>query len=313
MNRRRILPLLLVLSLGLTAFAPRARPHPDRNAGLILQYLTVVKADGSVEFSYIFKASQSSVDESNYTREHLCASVTSQVVSVMGTFRQEEHGEDIWCVSKQSPETIEELDTWMNRNFNVSIVRLEIEKGKFYYDIRWGYFPCSSDDPSQFGCEWAVQAPGKVGENNATLVEGRTLTWDMTDPDVSYHFAAESSASSGFLGMTPTFAAILFSMTCCCCIILLLAGGGLAVFLIYRRKQAAPDQEEADTSNPSSNPTHLASPPGRKAVFRSGGESFRREIRRHGPQFHFIHWDGTRPDGLGKRRRFTRSQNPRML
>jgi hypothetical protein len=252
---RKILPLLLILSVGLTAFSPPILPPSDKDAGLILQYLTVVNADRSVEFSYILKIRPSAADDMiqnyDYTRENLCADVTSQTTDTLGHFKQKEHGEDIWCVSKQSPDTIEELKVWMDDQFSITIVRLEIVKGKFYFDIRWGSFPCGSNDPAEFSCEWAVQAPGKIGDNNATRVEGRTLIWVMTDPDGPNHFTAESSASSGFLGMDPAFAAVLFSLTCCCCIIILLAGGGLTLFLIYRRKKAAPDQEEADSSSSS--------------------------------------------------------------
>jgi hypothetical protein len=116
---------------------------------------------------------------------------------------------------------------------------LEIKGGTFYLDISWTSFPCATNDASTLTCEWAVQMPGKVGSNNATKVESTTLTWDISSASTPYHFTAQSTVGSGFLGMDSTTIAVLAFLMCLCCLVILLVGGGIAAYFIMRRRKAA--------------------------------------------------------------------------
>ena len=73
-----------------------------------------------------------------------------------------------------------------------------------------------------------------VGENNATQVAGRTLTWVMTSKDTSKRFTAESAVG----GFDPTLLIVALLLLCGCCTLTLLIAGGVAVFFFLRGRDA---------------------------------------------------------------------------
>jgi hypothetical protein len=244
MTGKKILALFLLLSLALSAFRPPAQPRPDPNAKMIMQFLAVINPDGSAEFRYIIKYSRDQVNHNlksgGYSEDELCANTTAKIESSIGTFTQEKHGEDIWCTDSIDMQNLKGLSNHLKDDFSLTVQRLEIADGKFYLDLAWNSFPCTTPNPADFTCEFSVQAPGAVGTNNATRVKGNTLTWDMSDSGTPLHFKAESAVG----GLDFTLLTALAIMTCCCCLVIVLIGGGIAAYLILRNRKLAPAAPE---------------------------------------------------------------------
>jgi hypothetical protein len=78
--------------------------------------------------------------------------------------------------------------------------------------------------------------PGKLGDNNATKVDGTTLTWDMSSSATPYHFTAQS-ATGGSDSTVWIFVAVLL---CGCCLVIVVIGGGIAAYFILRKRKPAP-------------------------------------------------------------------------
>ncbi|MBN1440645.1 MAG: hypothetical protein JW929_14650 [Anaerolineales bacterium] len=247
-----------VLGLGLaglllSAFGSPPAPRPDPNARIIMQFLTVVNADGTAEFHYIFKYGKALLEDikeaGKVPLDDICEETFAEIEDPDFTFTQENHGEEIWCTNMQEFDTLPDLVDMLEDDFgNLSVRRLEIENHTFFLDLSWSRFPCTSSDPSDFTCEWTVEAPGKVGENNATRVEEDRLTWDLMDSDTPRKFQAESAAGGSDTTLWIVLAAVL---TCGCCTVLLLIIGGVAAYLIWsRRKRASEAPEDAEAAAP---------------------------------------------------------------
>jgi hypothetical protein len=164
----------------------------------------------------------------------LCNDAFQEVENSVIQFKQEQHGEDIWCTDPKNFDDLQALEAQMKDDFDyLTIRRLEIQGGTFYYDISWTTFPCSTNDSSVLACEWAVQMPGKVGANNATKADGTTLAWDMSNAATSYHCTAQSEIGGG----STTVLAVLAFLARLCCLAVLLIGGGIVVYLILRKRK----------------------------------------------------------------------------
>ena len=249
MSGKKILLLLMLLSLGLFAFCPSASSRPDSNAKTVFQYLTVVNKDGLAEFHFILKINQARIQEyrnSGFSESKLC----QESITNTNAYTQEPHGEEIWCTFTYHFDNLKELEKQLPHDFDqnqitsssisgLTINRLEIKDGTFTLDLSWSNFPCRLAEGSLDVCEWSVQMPGKVGNNNASRVEGTTLTWDMSTAASPHHFTAQSGVGNSLLGIDPTLAAIsVFALLGCCCI-LLLAAGGVGFFLLRRKNASA--------------------------------------------------------------------------
>jgi hypothetical protein len=244
MNGKKILSLVMVLSLGLSAFSVPAQPRLDTTPKMVIQLLTVVHENGSANFSYVVKLSKTLVQTlqnvPNFSESTMCEDVFESIETSVVQFKQEQHGEDIWCTYTKNLDDLPALKAqWTDEFDHLTVRRLEIKGGTFYLDISWTSFPCATNDASTLTCEWAVQMPGKAGSNNATKVEGTTLTWDISSASTPFHFTAQSAIGGGFLGMDSTTIAILAFLMCLCCLVILLAGGGIAAYLILRRRKSA--------------------------------------------------------------------------
>ncbi len=256
MNGKRSLIWLGLVPLAVIAFA---RPPAVRSAmepQAVLQYLTVVHEDGSVDFEVILKFSKTGLEEAlknaDFSEDELCAHATRDVESNFGTFRQEKHGEGIWCISSLRMDNLQELHNHLENDFGVNVRTLKIEDNTFTLDLSWTIFPCTTADPAKFGCEWSVEAPGNVGENNATDVSGRTLTWDLASQATPMRFTAESEVG----GFDPALVILLVVFSCGCCLTILLIGGGVgAYFYLRNRNKDAAGEEPAAPENPAPVPS----------------------------------------------------------
>ncbi len=246
MNGKRSPLWLGLVPLALMAFARPAAVRPAPETQIVFQFLTAVHEDGSSEFSAIVKFSKTGIEEAlknaDFSEDELCAHATKDVESNFGTFDQEKHGEGIWCTYSIPLDDLQALHNHLEDEFAVNVRGLKIEDNTFTLDLSWTRFPCTTSDPTKFGCEWSVEAPGKVGANNATEVSGRTLTWDLALNDTPMRFTAESEVG----GYDPTIVILLAIFSCGCCLIVLLIGGGVGLYLYLRKRNRDSAAEEPD-------------------------------------------------------------------
>jgi hypothetical protein len=241
MNGKKILSLFMLLSLALSAFRPPMQPRLDSNPKIVVQWLTIIHADGSSEYNYILKINSESLQllrsTSSFSESTLCHDVFQSMENTVITFQQEQHGEAIWCTYKKRLDDLPALEAqWKDDFDHLTVRRLEIKGGTFTSDISWTAFPCSSPDTSTLACEWSIQMPGKIGDNNATRVEGTTLTWDMSASGTPYHFTAQSAIG----GSTSNLWIVLAVLMCGCCLVIVVIGGAIAAYFILRNKKPVP-------------------------------------------------------------------------
>ncbi|MGB7540176.1 MAG: hypothetical protein WBM17_16670 [Anaerolineales bacterium] len=256
MNGKRTPYWLGLAPLALFAFVNPAVLAPATESQIVFQFLTVVHEDGSAEFETILKFSKTGIDEAlkdaDYSEDELCAEATKEIESNFGTFNQKSHGEEIWCTYSVAMDNLQGLRNHFEDEFAVDVRALEIKDGSFSLDLSWSRFPCTTSDPAKFGCEWSVEAPGTVGDNNATQVNGRTLTWDLAASGTPMRFTAES----GVGGFDPTILILVIILTCGCCTVILLIGAGVgAFFYLRKRNKATAGSESPAPAAPVSTPS----------------------------------------------------------
>jgi hypothetical protein len=252
MNGKRISVFFMLSTAWLFAFGRAPAARSEVNPKVVFQFLTIVHEDGSAEFESILKFSREQIEENlkkgTYSEDAFCENSTSEIERFFGSFNQEKHGEDIWCSYSTEVDNLQGLSNALEDDFSLTVQRLEIEDETFYLDLSWKTFPCTITNPADFTCEWSVEAPGEIGDNNATRVEGRTLTWDFSEKNISRRFTAESKVG----GIDPAVWIVLGILSCgCCTLILLVAGGTAAFFFLRRKKKASADSDPAE-ANPSS-------------------------------------------------------------
>jgi len=253
MNGKRSPYWLGLAPLALFAFVNPPAFRPATETQIVLQFLTVVHEDSSAEFETILKVSKTGIDEAlkdaDFSEDDICAHATKEIESNFGTFSQEKHGEEIWCTYSFQMDNLAGLRNHLEDDFAVDVRALKIEDDTFTLDLSWTRFPCTSSDPAKFGCEWSVEAPGKVTENNASAVSGRTLTWDMASHVTPMRFTAKSEVG----GFDPTLLILIGVLTCGCCTVILLIGAGIGVyFYLRKRNQTSADAESPAPAGPAS-------------------------------------------------------------
>jgi hypothetical protein len=137
---------------------------------------------------------------------------------------EEQRGDETWCVTTARFNSLEQLRSLYLQQKGVSVNRLEMAAGRFYYDLD---IDTSSQDSNFSGFSaitWALTLPGVPLEHNATRADGKTLTWTITPRSGLVHLQAQSEAEQAG-PVSPSVIGILLA---------LLAVAGLALLLLRR-------------------------------------------------------------------------------
>lgn len=122
---------------------------------------------------------------------------TSQTLENVTT-TEEQRGDETWCVTTTQFKTLEELRALYERQQGITINRLEISDGKFYYDVDIDTLSEDSSFSALTEIKWTVVLPGAPISHNADEVDGNTLIWKPTPKSGVINFKAESEAPRGF-------------------------------------------------------------------------------------------------------------------
>lgn len=183
--------------------------------------------------------------------DDICSSVQSEFGQAAGaTFSKEVRGNETWCTMQMSFANLDELHKALEEGSGITVNRLEIVNGRLYYDLE---VDMSSDEANlgqtfPMTLKWLVGVPGKVISHNASQVDGKTLTWNLT-PNQNTHIQIESSLSGSSFPKFPAWLIGVFLMLCLCCfgVILIIV---IVVFVIMRRRKIAPSTEMPDVVTP---------------------------------------------------------------
>lgn len=197
---------------------------------------TDIKKDGSGLWKTEFIFTPSDMDylsSMGTTADQFCTD-TGGDMPAGASVNVEKHGEDTWCVMSIPFKSLEELKTFYTDGSGITINHLEILNGTLYYDLSVDASSSGSDlGVGMFTMNWKVTVPGSVGENNATKVEGNTLTWQLDSTQIT-----EVKAQSSVNG-TPqwTWIVVGLCLVCLCGIIIIVI---VVVIVLVQRKRSAP-------------------------------------------------------------------------
>ncbi|OGO08916.1 MAG: hypothetical protein A3K46_03485 [Chloroflexi bacterium RBG_13_60_9] len=143
------------------------------------------------------------------------------------------------CTAATSFEDLDEYENLIQGDFgSASFTRLEIEGGRFYYDLNPNITGSSAfgelNEGAGFTIEvfWILKMPGEVVDSNADEKAGQTLTWNILEMNSSAHIRAESKTGAA-LDPTLTILAVL-GLLCCCGLVVAIAA--VVLYLVLRKK-----------------------------------------------------------------------------
>ena len=202
--RSKLLPLGLVAAASLLLAACNVNMATDINA------------DGSGEMRTEIGLTQADKDSlagmSGGEIADWCTQITSTTDLPQGMqFTQEERGDETWCIATVPFSSLEELRGLYADSSGISVDRLEMVGGRFYYDLT---LDNSSSGAGMFGINmtWQLQAPGTVASHNADTLDGRTLIWHLTSGGPS-RLQAESAVGGT---ISPALIVALIGLGCLC-------------------------------------------------------------------------------------------------
>ena len=203
-------------------------------AGCTVEYRTSVEADGSGQMATAigFTAQEASdlAGLSGGDASNICQEMWGEASSDLppnATIREEQRGDETYCVAEFSFASLEELRSiYVDQGLIVN--RLEIVDDRFYYDVS-----IDMSDAGSLGIPmnmtWVVTAPGTVGNHNATSVSGQTMTWNLVVGQVN-NMRFESSLGSNWLWW------VLGGLGCLC-LLVVVVGAVIGVVLYLRKKK----------------------------------------------------------------------------
>ena len=163
-----------------------------------LEATTSIKSNGSGELRMEvgFSAEEkANLEKQNPNQQDFCTvSQAPENVTVI----EEQRGDETWCVSITAFNNLDELRSLYQQRKGVAINRLEINDGRFYYDID---VDMSSED-SGFSVlkemRWSVVIPGALVSHNADQVDGNILTWQPAPKSGIVNLTAQSNVPDAF-------------------------------------------------------------------------------------------------------------------
>jgi hypothetical protein len=175
-----------------------------------LEATTRIEPDGSGELQMGIGFSQeerANLEKQNPNQQDFCnTSQSSPGLTVL----EEPRGDETWCINIMRFNDLDELRDLYGQQEGITINRLEISDGMFYYDID---VDLSSED-SGFSVltemTWSVVLPGASMAHNADQVDGNTLTWQPAPKSGIVNLRTESEAPQSGIPFPPCGAAFIW-------------------------------------------------------------------------------------------------------
>jgi len=208
-------------------------------AGCKVNALTTVKSDGSGEFRAEMGFTPDEVAQfgqmSSGGSQDICSSAqqSGQSIPPGTTFKQEQRGDETWCVAAAPFASIDELQKIYADMSGVTVQQLDIKDGKLTYDVSLDLGQEGSS-PVPVQATWQLTVPGAVGANNADKADGSTLTWNLTPGKT-----VELKAESGLGGLSLPFSVprwVYAVVGGCLCLAVLIVIAVVVIVLVRRRK-----------------------------------------------------------------------------
>ena len=150
-----------------------------------LQSTTEIKPDGSgelrTEVGFTAQERQNLENQSGgNSSQNFCNVPASQGQTPADiTVTEEQRGDETWCVTTTKFDNLDELRRLYEKNKGLTINRLEIADGKFYYDVDVDTSSKESSYSSFTAVTWTIILPGMPIDHNAAQAHSNTLTWTL--------------------------------------------------------------------------------------------------------------------------------------
>ena len=174
--------LLLILLAGCHKLATTTSINPN--------------GSGELQTGVGFSAEERANIEKQYANsQDFCnTSQTPENVSVT----EEQRNDETWCVTTTQFTNLDELRALYEKQKGLTVNRLEISDGKFYYDVDIDTLSEGSSFSTLTEITWSVVLPGTPISHNADQVNGNTLVWKPTSKSGVVNLQAESEVPRGF-------------------------------------------------------------------------------------------------------------------
>ncbi len=204
---------------------------------------TTIAEDGSGTWrtEFIFNtADKENLKSFDTTVEQFCNDMNedNDEMPAGATVVIEEHGEESWCVMTVPFASLEDLRAFYEEGDGIVVNRLEIIDSKLYYDID---VDMSDQDTSSMGSfpielNWKLTVPGRIGTNNATSVEGNTLTWKLDQSQIAKIQAESSLSAIPMLPWFPDWSVVAIAVACSCLCVVAVVIIVVVVVMLRKRK-----------------------------------------------------------------------------
>jgi hypothetical protein len=157
-----------------------------------LQATTKIEANGSgeLQMGIGFSAEErAKMEKQNSNPQDFCNTSKPPPNTIV---TEEQRGEETWCITTARFKNLEQLRSLYEQRKGITINRLEISNGKFYYDVDVDTLSETSNFSAFTSITWSVVLPGAPIEHNADQIEENTLTWTPTPQSGVINMRAES-------------------------------------------------------------------------------------------------------------------------
>jgi hypothetical protein len=174
-----------------------------------LEVTTKIEPNGSGELrmGVGFSAEErANMEKQNSNPQDFCN--TSQTPPNV-TVTEERRGDETWCTTTTRFKNLEQLRSLYEQRKGIKINRLEISKGKFYYDVDIDTLSADSSFSAPTDITWSVVLPGTPIEHNADQADENTLIWTPTPKSGIINMRAESEVPRSGFNFPPCGAAFI--------------------------------------------------------------------------------------------------------